>query len=52
MKNDTPPKLPLHITVKDFFRAFWKTILIWIIIGIIILLGLYFNIDKTIIGGV
>jgi hypothetical protein len=52
MDKDTRPKLPLHITVKDFFRAFWKTILIWIIIVIIILLGLYFNIDKTIIGGV
>jgi len=52
MDKDTRPQLPLHITVKDFFRAFWKTILIWIIIVIIILLGLYFNIDKTIIGGV
>jgi hypothetical protein len=52
MEKDTRPKLPLHITVKDFFRAFWKTILIWIIIAIIILIGLYLDIDRTVIGGV
>ena len=52
MKNDSRPKLPLHITFKDFFLAFWKTILIWGIIGIIIFVGLHYNIDKTLIGGV
>lgn len=52
MKNDSRPKLPLHITFKDFFLAFWKTILIWGIIAIIIFVGLHYNIDKTLIGGV
>lgn len=52
MKNDTRPQLPLHITFKDFFLAFWKTILIWVIIGIIIFVGIKFDIDNTVIGGV
>lgn len=52
MKNDLRPKLPLHITFKDFFIAFWKTIVIWGIIGIIIFVGLHYNIDKTLIGSV
>ena len=52
MKNDSRPKLPLHITFKDFFLAFWKTIVIWGIIAIIIFVGLHYNIDKTLIGGV
>ena len=52
MKNDTRPQLPLHITFKDFFLTFWKTILIWVIIGIIIFVGIKFDIDNTVIGGV
>ena len=52
MKRDNRPQLPLHITVKDFFRAFGKTILIWVIIALIIMVGIYFNVDKTVIGGI
>ena len=52
MKRDNRPQLPLHITVKDFFRAFGKTILIWVVIALIIMVGIYFDVDKTVIGGV
>ena len=52
MKRDNRPQLPLHITVKDFFRAFGKTILIWVVIALIISVGIYFDVDKTVIGGV
>ena len=52
MKRDNRPQLPLHITVKDFFRAFGKTILIWVVIALIIIVGIYFDVDKTVIGGV
>ncbi len=52
MKSDNRPQLPPRITVKDFFRAFGKTILIWSIIALIIIAGLYFDVDKTLIGGV
>jgi len=52
MKRDNRPQLPLHITVKDFFRAFGKTILIWAVIALIIIVGIYFDVDKTVIGGV
>jgi len=52
MKNDKQTKLTFHITFKDFFKAFWKTIVIWIVIALIILAGIHFEIDETIIGGV
>lgn len=52
MKRENRPQLPLHITVKDFFRAFGKTILIWVIIALIIIVGIYFDVDKTVLGGV
>lgn len=52
MKRDNRPQLQLHITVKDFFRAFGKTILIWAVIALIIIVGIYFDVDKTVIGGV
>jgi len=42
----------MHITVKDFFVAFWRTILIWFIIILFVVIALHFNIDKTVIGGV
>lgn len=50
-QNDTK-KPGLHITIKDFFLAFWKTILLWIIIGIFIAIGLHYEIDRAIIGGI
>ena len=55
--NDKPsPKKQkssqLHITIKDFFLAFWKTIVLWMIIGIFITIALHYEMDKAIIGGV
>lgn len=51
--SEKKPKSPgLHITIKDFFLAFWKTIVVWIIIGVIISVGIHYNVDQTIIGGV
>jgi hypothetical protein len=52
MKNSPSDKLSFHITFKDFFQAFWKTVLVWTIIGVFIAVALHFNIDKTIIGGI
>jgi hypothetical protein len=40
------------VTVKLFFQAFWKIILTWAVIIIFILIGLYFNMDKSVMGGV
>ena len=42
----------LHITIKDFFLAFWKTIVVWIIIGLFIVIALHYEVDEVIIGGV
>ncbi len=42
----------LHITIKDFFLAFWKTIVLWMIIGVFITVALHYEVDETIIGGV
>ncbi len=42
----------MHITVKDFFVAFWRTILIWFLIILFVVIALHFNIDKTVIGGI
>ena len=42
----------LHITIKDFFLAFWKTIVVWMIIGVFITIALHYKVDKAIIGGV
>jgi hypothetical protein len=40
----------LHITIRDFFLAFWKTIFVWLIIGVFITVALHYEVDKTIIG--
>ena len=45
-----PPKL--HISIKDFILAFWKTIAVWIIIGVFVTVALHYEIYKTIIGAV
>ena len=42
----------LHITIKDFIQAFWKTITVWIIIGVFIAVALHYEVDKALIGGV
>jgi hypothetical protein len=39
------------ITAKFFFQAFWKIILTWALIIIFLLIGLYLDIDKSVIGG-
>jgi hypothetical protein len=52
MKRNNRSQLPLRITFKDFFRAFGKTILIWAFIAIVILVGLYLDIDRRLLGGI
>lgn len=52
MKKQSPPKIALHITVRDFFAAFWRTILIWFIIVLFIVVALHFDVDTTVIGGI
>lgn len=50
--SDEKSNTKFHITLKDFFKTFWKTILLWIIIGIFIVIALHYHVDKNIIGGV
>jgi hypothetical protein len=52
MSEDKPKNKKFHITLKDFFLTFWKTILLWLIIGIFIMIALHYHVDKNIIGGV
>jgi hypothetical protein len=52
MSEDKPKNKKFHITLKDFFLTFWKTILLWLIIGIFIMIALHYQVDKNIIGGV
>jgi len=56
MNENSPEKkvtsTKLHITIKDFFLAFWKTIVIWMIIGIFFTLALHYEVDKTLIGAI
>lgn len=42
-----------HYTVsfKDFFRAFWKIIVTWIVIVTFVVVSIHYNVDNTIIGG-
>ena len=49
-KKENPPKL--HITIKYFFLAFWKTIIVWIIIGVFVTVALHYEVDEAVIGGV
>ena len=49
-KKKNSPKL--HITIKDFILVFWKTIVVWFIIGIFIAVALHYEVDKAVIGGV
>ena len=51
MSEDKPKNKKFHLTLKDFFRTFWKTILLWIIIGISVAIALHYHVDKNIIGG-
>jgi hypothetical protein len=49
-KKKNSPKL--HITILDFILAFWKTIFVWVIIGVFIAVALHYEVDKAVIGGV
>ena len=51
MSEEKPKNKKFHLTLKDFFRTFWKTILLWIIIGISVSIALHYHVDKNIIGG-
>ena len=55
--NEKPPdnkvtSTKLHISIKDFFLAFWKTIVIWMIIGVFVTIALHYEVDKTLIGSI
>jgi hypothetical protein len=39
------------LTFGLFFRAFWKTIATWVIIVAFVIIAIYYDVDKTIIGG-
>ena len=39
------------VSLKIFFRAFWKTILTWVAIVTFIVIAIHFKVDKTVIGG-
>jgi hypothetical protein len=39
------------MTFRLFFKAFWKTIVTWVIIVTFVVIALYYNVDNTIIGG-
>ena len=51
MSENQQKNKKFHITLKDFFKTFWKTILLWIIIGIFIAVALHYHVDKNVIGG-
>ena len=51
MSEEKQENKKFHITLKDFFKTFWKTILLWIIIGVFISVALHYGVDKNIIGG-
>lgn len=38
-------------TLLDFLRAFRKTIIVWIILSVFVVIGIYFGVPKKIIGG-
>lgn len=39
------------LTFRLFFKAFWKTILTWVVIVTFVVITIHYNVDKTIIGG-
>ena len=50
--NNKVTSTRIHITIKDFFLAFWKTIVIWMIIGLFVTIALHYEVDKTLIGSI
>ncbi|MBN2424189.1 MAG: hypothetical protein JXR46_01745 [Calditrichaceae bacterium] len=49
-KNNLNQLRHYTVTFKFFIRAFWKTILTWIIIVSFIIVAIHYDVDKTIIG--
>lgn len=50
-KNNLKPLKHYTISLKFFFRAFWKTILTWVIIVTFIVVAIHYKVDKSVIGG-
>lgn len=45
---------PLHhytVSLKFFLRAFWKTILTWVVIVTFVVIAIHYKVDKSVIGG-
>ena len=49
-KNNLDQLRHYTVTFKFFIRAFWKTILTWIIIVAFIIIAIHYDVDNTIIG--
>lgn len=49
-KNNLKQIKHYTITFKLFFKAFWKTIVTWIIIVTFVVISIHYNVDKTVIG--
>lgn len=39
------------LNLKFFFQAFWKTILVWVLLVTFVVVAIHFKVDKTVIGG-
>lgn len=39
------------VTFKFFLQAFWKTILMWVLIVVFVVVAIHYNVDNTVIGG-
>ncbi len=50
-KKNTQPLKNYTVSLKFFFRAFWKTILTWIVIVTFIVIAIHYKVDKSVIGG-
>lgn len=50
-KNNIKQLKHYTITLRFFFRAFWKTILTWVIIVTFIVVAIHYKVDKSVIGG-
>jgi len=50
-KKNTRPLKHYTVSLKFFFRAFWKTILTWIVIVTFIVIAIHYKVDKSVIGG-
>ncbi len=50
-KKQTRPLKHYTVSLKFFFRAFWKTILTWIVIVTFIVVAIHYKVDKSVIGG-